>query len=153
MGCIPASFEFLETAKNHEKHGSLLVYDEVMTRFRVAKGSAQKIYNIKPDLTLLGKIIGGGLPVGAVGGRSEIMDMLAPEWSCLSSWHAFWKPNIDGCRIATLREQNRMIFMKLYRVTEKLTTGFRVIAKQYNVPLVCNQVCGMFGLFFLTAKV
>ena len=79
MGCIPANPDFLNTARNLSRdYGSLLVFDEVMTGFRVAKGSAQEIYGIQPDLTLLGKIIGGGLPVGAVGGKSDIMEMLAP---------------------------------------------------------------------------
>ncbi len=150
MGCIPASSDFLETAKNlAEEYGSLLVFDEVMTGFRVAKGSAQKIYNIQPDLTLLGKIIGGGLPVGAVGGRSEIMDMLAPSGPVYQAGTLSGNPISMAAGIATLSElKSNDFYETLSYLTEKLTNGFRVIAKQYNVPLVCNHVCGMFGLFF-----
>jgi len=154
MGCIPASFDFLETAKNLAKeYGSLLVFDEVMTGFRVDKGSAQKIYNIKPDLTLLGKIIGGGLPVGAVGGRSEIMDMLAPSGPVYQAGTLSGNPISMAAGIATLSKlKSNDFYQTLLCLTEKLTTGFQAIAEQHNVPLVCNSVCGMFGLFFSDNK-
>ncbi len=154
MGCIPASFDFLETAKNLAKeYGSLLVFDEVMTGFRVDKGSAQRIYNIKPDLTLLGKIIGGGLPVGAVGGRSEIMDMLAPSGPVYQAGTLSGNPISMAAGIATLSKlKSNDFYQTLLCLTEKLTTGFQAIAEQHNVPLVCNSVCGMFGLFFSDNK-
>ncbi len=154
MGCIPASFDFLETAKNLAKeYGSLLVFDEVMTGFRVDKGSAQKIYNIKPDLTLLGKIIGGGLPVGAVGGRSEIMDMLAPSGPVYQAGTLSGNPISMAAGVATLSKlKSDDFYQTLLCLTEKLTTGFQAIAEQHNVPLACNFVCGMFGLFFSDNK-
>ena len=150
MGCIPASSDFLETAKNLTKeHGSLLVFDEVMTGFRVGRGSAQKIYNIQPDITLLGKIIGGGLPVGAVGGRSEIMDMLAPSGPVYQAGTLSGNPISMAAGIATLSKlKSNDFYRTLLCLTEKLTTGFRVIAEKHDIPLVCNHVCGMFGLFF-----
>ena len=154
MGCIPASLEFLETAKNLAKeYGSLLVFDEVMTGFRVGKGSAQKFYDIQPDLTLLGKIIGGGLPVGAVGGRSDIMDMLAPSGPVYQAGTLSGNPISMTAGIATLKKlKSDNFYPTLLSLTEKLTTGIRVIANQHDVPLVCNHVCGMFGLFFSSGK-
>ena len=154
MGCIPASLEFLETAKNLAKeYGSLLVFDEVMTGFRVGKGSAQKFYDIQPDLTLLGKIIGGGLPVGAVGGRSDIMDMLAPSGPVYQAGTLSGNPISMTAGIATLKKlKSDSFYPTLLSLTEKLTTGIRVIANQHDIPLVCNHVCGMFGLFFSSGK-
>ena len=126
MGCIPASLEFLETAKNLAKeYGSLLVFDEVMTGFRVGKGSAQKFYDIQPDLTLLGKIIGGGLPVGAVGGRSDIMDMLAPS-TVYQAGTLSGNPISMTAGIATLKKlKSDNFYPTLLSLTEKLTTGIR----------------------------
>ena len=150
MGCIPASHDFLRTARDlADNYGSLLVFDEVMTGFRVAKGSAQEIYNIRPDLTLLGKIIGGGLPVGAVGGKTELMDMLAPVGPVYQAGTLSGNPISMSAGIATLSElKSDDFYITLNRFTKKLTSGFQETANRNNVPLVCNHVCGMFGLFF-----
>ena len=124
-----------------------------MTGFRVGKGSAQKFYDIQPDLTLLGKIIGGGLPVGAVGGRSDIMDMLAPSGPVYQAGTLSGNPISMTAGIATLKKlKSDNFYPTLLSFTEKLTTGIRVIANQHDVPLVCNHVCGMFGLFFSSSE-
>ena len=85
---------------------AVLIFDEVMTGFRVALGGAQEFYNVKPDLTALGKVIGGGLPCAAFGGKKEIMNQIAPSWAYLSSWNTFWKSSFNGfwtCHVERFR--------------------------------------------------
>ena len=102
-----------------KEYDSLLVFDEVMTGFRVGKGSAQKFYDIQPDLTLLGKIIGGGLPVGAVGGRSDIMDMLAPSGPVYQAGTLSGNPISMTVESRPLKSLNQTIFIQLYYLSQK----------------------------------
>ena len=99
MGLVPPAGGFLETLRAEtEKHGAILIFDEVMTGFRVARGGAQDLFQIEPDMSCFGKIVGGGLPVGAYGGRKEIMTQVAPEGAGISGWHPIRKSSCHGCR-------------------------------------------------------
>ena len=99
MGCVPPGEGYLEFLRSiTSQHGTVLIFDEVMTGFRLSFGGAQQLYKIKPDLTTLGKIIGGGLPVGAYGGRAELMDMIAPLGPRISGRNALRQSSGDGCR-------------------------------------------------------
>ena len=100
MGVVPPEEGFLEGLRELcNENGTVLIFDEVMTGFRVGYNCAQGYYNIKPDLTCLGKVIGGGLPVGAFGGKREIMEMIAPSWSGISSRYIIRKSTCDDCRV------------------------------------------------------
>ena len=149
MGCIPPVDDFLRSVRaiTHE-YGSLLIFDEVMTGFRVARGGAQQLYEITPDLTTLGKIIGGGLPVGAFGGRSEIMDRIAPDGPVYQSGTLSGNPLAMRAGIATLDSLTDEFYVSLAEKTAQLTEGLRDAARDSGVPLLINETCGMFGLFF-----
>jgi glutamate-1-semialdehyde 2,1-aminomutase len=134
--------------------GALLIIDEVMTGFRVAPGGAQDLYKIKPDLTCLGKIIGGGLPVGAYGGRRDIMEHIAPAGSVYQAGTLSGNPLAMQAGIAqlkTLQQSNAYEILK--RNTDLLATGLRAIAAKNIVPMQVVDVCGMIGFFFTKAKV
>ncbi len=149
MGCIPPVPGFLETVREvTEADGSLLIFDEVMTGFRVARGGAQARYGITPDLTTLGKIIGGGLPVGAVGGRREIMAHLAPEGSVYQAGTLSGNPLAVAAGIATLEALNEEFFITLEKRTDHLAQELKALANKHGLKIRVNQVCGMFSLFF-----
>lgn len=150
VGCILPDTRFLRALRQVcDNHGALLIFDEVMTGFRVAGGSAQALYNIKPDLTTLGKIIGGGLPVGALGGKKEIMQHLAPVGPVYQAGTLSGNPIAMAAGIATLTKiQSPDFYNKLNSITEYLVEGFRSLSKEYGVPLCVNAVTGMFSLFF-----
>ena len=152
MNCIPPAPGFLETLREMcEAHGAVLILDEVMTGFRVSRGGAQQRYGITPDLTTLGKIIGGGMPVGAFGGRREIMSELAPLGPVYQAGTLSGNPVAMAAGIAMLDIVSEPGFHdRLDALTEQLCGGLADAAKRANVPLVINQVCGMFGLFFTT---
>jgi len=131
------------------KHGALLIFDEVMTGFRVARGGAQEIYGIKPDLTVLGKVIGGGLPVGAFGGRAEIMDQLSPDGPVYQAGTLSGNPLAMAAGIAQLRELERIDGWELL---EKLGAQFERLTREAiagaKIDITFHRTGSMFCLFF-----
>lgn len=150
MNCIlprPGFLEGLRELCTH--HGSVLILDEVMTGFRVHAGGAQGLYGIKPDLTVLGKIIGGGLPVGAFAGSEEIMAHLAPAGPVYQAGTLSGSPLAMASGLATLELVSEPGFhARLATATAHLMDGLKVVAKDFGIPLTTNHVPGMFGLFF-----
>ncbi|MCZ6889369.1 MAG: glutamate-1-semialdehyde 2,1-aminomutase [Gammaproteobacteria bacterium] len=152
MGCIPPVSGFLEGLRDvTAQAGSLLIFDEVMTGFRVARGGAQALYGIQPDLTTLGKVIGGGLPVGAFGGRADIMDHVAPVGAIYQAGTLSGNPLAMTAGLAMLESLDEAFYPELEAKTGHLANGLKDIASSHNVSVVINQVCGMFGLFFTSA--
>jgi glutamate-1-semialdehyde 2,1-aminomutase len=132
-----------------DRHGALLIFDEVMTGFRVARGGAQALYGVTPDLTTLGKIIGGGLPVAAFGGRADLMRHVAPEGPVYQAGTLSGNPVAVAAGLATLRELTRDGFYeRLSARTKSLTEGLGARAKAAGVALTTQAVGGMFGIFF-----
>jgi len=154
MGCIPPVEGFLECLRdvcNH--HGSLLIFDEVMTGFRVALGGAQTIYNIKPDLTTLGKVIGGGMPVGAFGGRKDVMSKLAPLGDVYQAGTLSGNPIAMTAGLTTLSIiEEASFFDNLTAATAQLVDQLQILANKAGVPFSTNQVGGMFGFFFTSVN-
>jgi glutamate-1-semialdehyde 2,1-aminomutase len=149
MGVVPAKKEFLEELRYlTEKYSSLLIFDEVITGFRVAYGGAQEIYNIKPDLTCLGKIIGGGLPIGALGGKEEIMNMLTPLGRVYHAGTFSGNPLSMTAGIATLKQLKRESYHQLEKLASKLEKGINGILKDSKIPVVSNRVGSMMTFFF-----
>ncbi|MCY4154553.1 MAG: glutamate-1-semialdehyde 2,1-aminomutase, partial [Gammaproteobacteria bacterium] len=153
MNCIPGSQRFLDTLRDHcDRYGSVLIFDEVMTGLRVALGGAQARYGITPDLTLLGKVIGGGMPVGAVGGRREIMDCLAPEGAVYQAGTLSGNPVAMAAGLATLEQVAEPgFFTDLSDKLKTLLAGLKQAAAANGVALTTNQAGAMFGLFFTDA--
>jgi glutamate-1-semialdehyde 2,1-aminomutase len=153
MNCIPPEPGFLEALREEcTRHGAVLIFDEVMTGFRVARGGAQELYGVTPDLTTLGKIVGGGMPVGAFGGRREIMQHIAPLGPVYQAGTLSGNPVAMAAGLTTLRALGAHDFYpRLARSTERLVAGLRDAARAANVALTTNHVCGMFGLFFTAA--
>jgi glutamate-1-semialdehyde 2,1-aminomutase len=150
MNCIPPVAGFLETLRQVcDGYQSVLIFDEVMTGFRVGLQGAQGLYNIKPDLTTLGKIIGGGMPVGAFGGRRDIMECLAPLGGVYQAGTLSGNPVAMAAGLKTLELIAQPDFYtELIAKTEQLTTGLEQRAEQAGIALTTNRVGGMFGLFF-----
>jgi glutamate-1-semialdehyde 2,1-aminomutase len=150
MNCIPPVPGFLAGLRALcNQHKSLLIFDEVMTGFRVALGGAQSLYQIKPDLTCLGKIIGGGLPVGAFGGRRDIMAYLAPQGPVYQAGTLSGNPIALTAGIATLQLlREPSVYENLNNNTRYLLDGLKTIASENGLPLQTHQVGSMFGLFF-----
>jgi len=150
MNCVPPVPGFLETLREQcTQHGTVLIFDEVMTGFRVALGGAQARYHIRPDLTTLGKVIGGGLPVGAFGGRADIMARLAPEGPVYQAGTLSGNPVSLAAGLATLKEISKPGFFEaLTAQTAGLAQGLAERARRANVALTAQAVGGMFGIFF-----
>jgi len=151
MGCVPPGEGYLQFLRDMTaEHRSLLIFDEVMTGFRVVFGGAQELYKIKPDLTTLGKIIGGGLPVGAYGGRAEIMDMIAPLGPVYQAGTLSGNPLAMAAGLATLHElkNHPETYQQLERRSAKLVDGVLTSAKKKGVPLFAHRVGSMFTWFF-----
>jgi glutamate-1-semialdehyde 2,1-aminomutase len=150
MGVVPPQPGFLSGLRELTKvHGALLIFDEVMTGFRVHPGGAQALYNIKPDLTTLGKVIGGGLPVGAYGGRREIMELIAPSGPVYQAGTLSGNPLAMAAGIATLNVlQNPGIWEQMIKATEKLSQEVSTIAQAASIQIQGNQVGTMFSVFF-----
>ena len=150
MNCIPPEPDFLPGLRSLcDEHGSLLIIDEVMTGFRVALGGAQELYGVKPDLTALGKVIGGGMPVGAFGGKAEIMDYLAPIGPVYQAGTLSGNPVAMAAGIACLTLLKQPNFhLNLTAKTQRLIAGLKQAAELNNIPMSFNQVGGMFGFFF-----
>lgn len=155
MNCIPPVPGFLEGLRAVcDQYGSLLIFDEVMTGFRVAAGGAQALYGIQPDLTTLGKIIGGGMPVGAFGGRRTLMEQLAPLGPIYQAGTLSGNPVAMAAGLATLALiATPDFYANLAAKTRHLCDGLTRIAYSAGIPLSANSVGGMFGLFFTDAIV
>ncbi|MFB4203682.1 MULTISPECIES: glutamate-1-semialdehyde 2,1-aminomutase [Arhodomonas] len=154
MNCVPPVPGFLEGLRGLcDDSGALLVFDEVMTGFRVAPGGAQAHYGVTPDLTCLGKVIGGGMPVGAVGGRGEVMSHLAPEGPVYQAGTLSGNPVAMAAGIATLDVLAREgAWAGAEETARQLTQGLRERARAAGVPFTTNQVGTMMGLFFTDAE-
>jgi glutamate-1-semialdehyde 2,1-aminomutase len=150
MNCIPPVPGFLERMRSLcTDHGAVLIFDEVMTGFRVAAGGAQQLYGIRPDLTTLGKIVGGGMPVGAFGGRRDIMSRLAPLGPVYQAGTLSGNPVAMAAGLATLEATAAPgFYASLAAKTTRLVSGLEQAARESGVPFCTNHVCGMFGLFF-----
>ena len=150
MNLIVPTIAFLQTLRALcTKHGAVLIFDEVMTGFRVHLGGAQALYNIKPDMTTLGKVIGGGLPVGAFGGRKEIMQCLAPVGKVYQAGTLSGNPVAVSAGLATLKLiQAEGFHARLTAQTKKLMDGLMAAARAANVTFSAQNVGGMFGLYF-----
>ena len=156
MGCVPPARGYLEALRAvTSNNGSLLIFDEVMTGFRLAFGGAQELYSIRPDLTTLGKIIGGGLPVGAYGGRSEIMDLVAPLGPMYQAGTLSGNPLAMAAGYATLRHlrDHKEIYKQLDKLGGELVSGVASAAKQAGVAMTHNRVGSMFTWFFTPGPV
>jgi glutamate-1-semialdehyde 2,1-aminomutase len=157
MGCVPPETGYLDALREiTTREGTLLIFDEVMTGFRVAFGGASELYNIKPDLTTLGKIIGGGLPVGAYGGPAKIMDLVAPLGPVYQAGTLSGNPLAMAAGIAMLCQlkANRQQFYKqLDEMAGKLVAGVMTAAKDAGVPITANRVGSMFTFFFTDKQV
>jgi glutamate-1-semialdehyde 2,1-aminomutase len=150
MGCVPPAPGFLETLRALcTRHGALLIFDEVMTGFRVALGGAQALYGVTPDLTTLGKIVGGGMPVGAFGGRRDIMEKLAPLGPVYQAGTLSGNPVAMAAGLATLEKVAQPgLHARLAATTTRLVEGLAGAARAAGVPVATTHVCGMFSLFF-----
>ena len=150
MNCVPPVKGFLETLREVcTQHGVVLIFDEVMTGFRVALGGAQALYGIKPDLTTLGKVIGGGMPVGAFGGRTEIMNRIAPEGPVYQAGTLSGNPVAMAAGMTMLNELSTPGFFEVLTLkTQALMDGLKARARQVGVPLSTHAVGGMFGVYF-----
>jgi glutamate-1-semialdehyde 2,1-aminomutase len=154
MNCVPPVPGFLETLREQcDRAGAVLIFDEVMTGFRVALGGAQSLYGVRPDLTTLGKIIGGGMPVGAFGGRRDIMERLAPLGPVYQAGTLSGNPVAMTAGLATLELIGEPGFhARLAAATDSLVGRLAEAAARADIPLATNHVCGMFGLFFTGEK-
>ncbi|MBU2917046.1 glutamate-1-semialdehyde 2,1-aminomutase [Psychrosphaera sp. F3M07] len=150
MNCIPPNDGFLQGLRDLcDEFKAVLIFDEVMTGFRVAKGSCQTLFNVTPDLTTLGKIIGGGMPVGAFGGRADIMGHLAPDGPVYQAGTLSGNPVAMAAGLAALEQlEEEGFYQDLTAKTTYLLDGIKAKAAKHNVAMTTSQVGGMFGLFF-----
>ena len=150
MNCIPPEPGFLETLREEcTKHGAVLIFDEVMTGFRVSVGGAQQRYNIDPDLTCLGKVVGGGMPVGAFGGKREIMEHISPLGPVYQAGTLSGNPVAMVAGLTTLKLiQSEGFYESLEKKVTYLMSGLADSAKNHGIPLTTNQAGSMFGFFF-----
>ena len=153
MNCVPPKSGFLGgLRKLCDQYNTVLIFDEVMTGFRVAAAGAQSLYSVTPDLTTLGKVVGGGLPVGAFGGRAEIMAHLAPQGAVYQAGTLSGNPLAMAAGIATLQQVLEAGFYeRLGERLDRLIEGLRSVASDTDIPLTTNHVGTMFGLFFTEA--
>jgi glutamate-1-semialdehyde 2,1-aminomutase len=157
MGCVPPAPGFLQALRDiTAREGTVLIFDEVMTGFRVAFGGASELYNIKPDLTTLGKIIGGGLPVGAYGGAAKLMDMVAPVGPVYQAGTLSGNPLAMAAGIATLcqlKSGREQLYQQLDQVSGQLVTGILSAAREAGVAITANRVGSMCTFFFTDQQV
>ncbi len=155
MGCVPPAEGYLEGLREiTREYGTVLIFDEVMTGFRLARGGAQERYGVVPDMTCLGKVIGGGLPVGAFGGRREIMERVAPSGSIYQAGTLSGNPLAMTAGLATLRATGEPGFYeRLEDLGERWRWGMREVASEGDVPFTINQVGSMVSIFFTEGPV
>jgi glutamate-1-semialdehyde 2,1-aminomutase len=156
MGCIPPQAGFLEGLRSLcTRENILLIFDEVMTGFRLAPGGAQQLYNITPDLSTFGKVIGGGLPVGAYGGRREIMEMVAPNGPMYQAGTLSGNPlaMTAGYETLSVIAEDKDFYTKLDATSRMLEEGMRAAVREIGAPVTINRVGSMFTLFFTSATV
>ncbi|MEN3027738.1 MAG: glutamate-1-semialdehyde 2,1-aminomutase [Aquificaceae bacterium] len=155
MGVVLPQQGFLETIRDITRsYGALVIYDEVITNFRLSKGGAQELFVSEPDITCMGKIIGGGMPLGAYGGRREIMEKVAPEGPVYQAGTLSGNPLSMVAGIATLRELFRLNpYQELERLTKRLTSGIEEVLSRKGIPHRINQIASMFTLFFTEREV
>lgn len=155
MGCVPPREGYLQHLRDiTTRHGALLIFDEVMTGFRLARGGAQELYGVAPDLTTLGKIIGGGLPVGAYGGRRDIMEQIAPAGPVYQAGTLSGNPLAMTAGLATLRRlRDRAVYERLEQAGQRLCEGLAEAAREAGVATVTNRVGSMFTTFFNASPV
>ena len=154
MGCIPPISGYLELLREITlNHNSLLIFDEVMTGFRLAAGGAQEIYGVQPDLTTMGKIIGGGLPVGALGGNKEIMEYLAPLGPVYQAGTLSGNPLAMSAGLSVLSELDSEKYLYLKTQTDLLSDGLTELFTKHSIRASINKVCGMLSIFFETGEV
>ncbi len=156
MGCVPPARGYLEAVRAVTSNdGAVLIFDEVMTGFRLAFGGAQELYTIQPDLTTMGKIIGGGLPVGAYGGPSEIMDLVSPLGPMYQAGTLSGNPLAMAAGYAQLHylKEHRDVYAKLDQLSSELVAGIAAAAKSAGVPMTHNRVGSMFTWFFTKGPV
>lgn len=154
MNCIPPSKEFLQGLREVcDQYGAVLIFDEVMTGFRVSLTGAQGYYSVQPDLTTLGKVIGGGLPVGAFGGKREIMEYLAPIGPVYQAGTLSGNPLAMAAGLAMMKSvQQEGLYDQLSSRVEQLCAGLQTAAHKHGIPFTTNSAGSMFGFFFTTAK-
>lgn len=154
MNLVRGTQEFIDAMRRLcTKHGALLIVDEVMTGFRVALHGAQSLFNVTPDITMLGKVIGGGMPVAAFGGRADIMEKIAPKGAVYQAGTLSGNPVAVACGMATLKEIQRPGFYdELGGQTKKLVDGLTAAARDAGVPFSADSVGGMFGIYFLPER-
>jgi glutamate-1-semialdehyde 2,1-aminomutase len=155
MGLVKPLAGFLKTLRREtEKSGSLLIFDEVMTGFRVTYGGVQSLCAIRPDLTCFGKIIGGGMPVGAYGGKQEIMRRIAPEGDVYQAGTLSGNPVAMAAGIATLKELGKPgVYEELDKMSEKLAQGLKSVAQKAGIPVSVDRAGSMLGMFFTGQQV
>jgi glutamate-1-semialdehyde 2,1-aminomutase len=157
MGCVSPNPGYLEFVREITKrNGTVLIFDEVMTGFRVSYGGAQELYKIKPDITTLGKVIGGGLPVGAYGGPAEIMNLISPLGPMYQAGTLSGNPLAMAAgltMLCALREGRNEIYSRVNQLSSRLVNGITDAARESGVTITPNQVGSMFTWFFTDKKV
>lgn len=155
MGCVPPAPRYLQAVRElTTRYGALLIFDEVMTGFRVARGGAQELYDVKPDITTLGKIIGGGLPVGAYGGSKDLMGNVAPAGPIYQAGTLSGNPLSMIAGLVTLKRlRDEAIYQKLEQTTAKLCAGLTTAATEAGIRTVTNRVGSMWTTFFTSEPV
>ena len=150
MNCIPPVDGFLEGLRAIcDEYGAVLIFDEVMTGFRVSRGGAQERYGVTPDLTCLGKVIGGGMPVGAFGGKRDILTHIAPTGPIYQAGTLSGNPIAMAAGLAALDQLAEPgLYDSIFASTQKLVEGFQTIANEFSIPLTTNSAGSMFGIFF-----
>ncbi len=154
MNCIPPVEGFLEGLRDIcDQYGAVLIFDEVMTGFRVSRGGAQERFGVKPDLTCLGKVIGGGMPVGCFGGRRDIITHIAPTGPIYQAGTLSGNPVAMAAGLAAMNQlEDRDLYTSIFSNTEKLAKGLTDLAHSHGIPMTYNVAGSMFGIFFTEAE-